>query len=220
MQHLPGRRHGHARILPLRAGLEVDHEVELLDAGGHHVDDALDHVEEVVDLARAGVGVLPPRVEVLARPGLLVEPDNDLLARLLLRRDVVGREGVEAVLAPPGERVAQPLLRLAHRPVGRAEVAQDALAGEPRALVLRHRARLVLVVLGRALDLADGPRAFQQRRVLGLLVGREFWTGLGRALGRGCLEGDFESLCCRRGRFLCFLCCHVGDLPPGVFFVK
>ncbi len=149
VQHLARRRDGHAGILPLLAGLEVNHQAQRLDARRHHVRDPLHHVEQVVNLARARIRVLSPRVEVLARPALLVEADNDLLARLLLRRNVLWRELVEAVFAAPRQRSLDSLGGVVDVPLGRAQVPKQTVAGDPGPVVVRERAALVLFLLAR-----------------------------------------------------------------------
>lgn len=189
VQHLPGRRHRHAGVLPLLAGLEVDHQAQHLDVWGHHVDDPLHHVEQVMDLPRATVRVLAARVEILARPPLAIEAQDDLLARLLLGRDVLGREVVDAVLAPPRQRRQQPLGRVVDRPLGRPQVAQQAVPREPRQVAVRQGARLVLFLV--ALDLAEGLCLFQQRLVLGLLLCRQVWPRHGLAVCGWCRDGRF-----------------------------
>lgn len=118
----------------------------------------------MVNLSGAGVGVLPPWVQVLARPALLVEPDDDLLACLLLRRDVPGGEVVDAVLPSPGEGVEEALLGFLDGPVGGAEVAEDAFTGEPSSLVFGDGAGLVLLVF-----VLVGGGAFYVGEGLGLL---------------------------------------------------
>lgn len=105
MQHLSRRRHGHTGILPLLTGLEVDHEIQLLHARGHHIRHPLHHVKQMMDLSSTSIRVLPPGIQILTRTALLIEPQYDLLARLLLGRDVLGREVVDAVLPTPRQRI-------------------------------------------------------------------------------------------------------------------
>lgn len=88
----------------------------------------------MLDLARARVGVLASRVQVVAGAALLIEAENDLLARLVLGRDVVGGEGLDAVLAAPGQGLEETLLGVLEGPFGGAEVAEETLAREPLAL--------------------------------------------------------------------------------------
>jgi hypothetical protein len=57
-----------------------------------------------MDLTRTCIRILPVGVQILTRPALTIEADNHLLARLLLRGDVLGREVIETVLTTPGER--------------------------------------------------------------------------------------------------------------------
>lgn len=189
VQHLPGGRYRHAGVLPLLAGLEVDHQAQHLRVGGHHVDHPLHHVKQVMDLPRAGVRVLAARVEVLARPPLAIKAQDDLLARLLLGRDVVGCEVVDAVLAPPRQRRQQPLGRVVDRPLGRPQVTQQAVPREPREVALRQGARLVLFLV--ALDLVKGLCLFQQRLVLCLLLCRELWPWHRLAVWSWCPDGRF-----------------------------
>lgn len=186
VQHLAGRRYGDTRVLAVLAGLEVDHEAQGLDAGGHELGDALDHVEEVVDLARGGVGVLAVGVEVLAGPAVDVEADNHLLARLLLGRDVLRGEALEAVLAAPGEGREETLGGVVDAPASGAQVAQQALAREPHALRVGQGAGL-----GGLLGAGDGgevARLGEQGVVLGGLLLGEIRPRRGN--GVGCWGGD------------------------------
>lgn len=123
-----------ARIARVGAILEVDQQRARLLPGGHDVHDPLQHEDQMLDLPLALARVLAPGVEVEARAGGVVEAENDLLARLGLGGDVLGRDGVGAELAAPGERVEQAARGFGWGPVGGAEVAEQALAGEPHAL--------------------------------------------------------------------------------------
>lgn len=148
MKHLPRRRHRHTRILPLLTRFKINHEIQLFHSSRHHIRHPLHHVKQVVNLARATIRILPSRIQILTRPPLLVEAHNDLLARLLLRRDVLGREVVDTILPSPGERVQEPLLGVLDGPVRGAEVAEDTVPREPGSFVVCQGSGFVLLVLG------------------------------------------------------------------------
>ena len=136
VEHLAGQAQPRRRVGPALARLEVDQQGQRLLAGRHDVDDPLQHEDEVLHLPRARVRVLPARVQVVAHPPLLVVAQDDLLARLVLGRDVVRRQALDAVLAPPGQRLEQPFLGLLWLPLGRPQEAQQALARQPEPLAV------------------------------------------------------------------------------------
>lgn len=88
----------------------------------------------MLDLLLAALGVLPRRVEVQARAAVDVVAQLHLLARLVLRADVLGREAFDAIFAAPDQRVLHPGGRLGEVPFCGAEVAEEAFAREPEAL--------------------------------------------------------------------------------------
>jgi hypothetical protein len=67
VQNLLGQAKTRGGVGAALAGLEVDQESQLLLLGGHDVDDALQHVNEVLDLAGGGIGVLAAGVQIMAR---------------------------------------------------------------------------------------------------------------------------------------------------------
>lgn len=126
-------RRADARLASSTAIPKVDQERERFLPRGRNVQGALEHVDQVLHLLRVGLCVLVLRQQVQAGPTLLVEAQDDLLARCVLLGDVLGREGVGAELAAPDECVLEPFLGLCYVPFGRAEVPEETLAGEPHA---------------------------------------------------------------------------------------
>lgn len=105
-------------------------------AGTHHVDDSVKHVGEMVDLAIAVLGVLLARAQVQTRTSGCVETHDDLLARLVLGRDVVGCEGIGAIFAAPREGALEALEGIWDLPFGSTKIAEKAFTGQPHALVV------------------------------------------------------------------------------------
>jgi len=154
----------------------------------------------------------PARAEVQNGAPLLVEARDDLLARLCLLCDLVGRDELWPVGAAPCQRVGDALLCILQIPLGRARVAQHcALIVEPHALpgtirlavALLCPSRLVqrldvsaqgrdeLELLGRERRTRRGLE-FRRRRVQRRRGGRPAWCGgLG---GRGAAE-DTAAVC-------------------------
>jgi hypothetical protein len=181
------------RVGTLLAGDEVDEQRERLLARRQQVQHALDHEDKVLDLARAGLRVLPGRVEVVAGAAPLVVAQEDLLARLVLGADVLGGQlRLDAVVAPPRERVEQPSLRALFVPFSCAQVPEEALACQPKPLRVRRRA--AGVDLGRG-HRGPAARLLQQPVELALLVGRERRPLLRLARRRRVRDGNLE----RRG---------------------
>lgn len=137
VEHFLGLADGRAGVAARPARLEVDEERQRLLTGGHQLDAPLQHEDQVLDLTMAGLGVLSTWIQVLASPPFLVEAQDDLLACLVLRGDVLwGEFVVHAKLASPEQSGNQPLLGLSLVPFGGAQVAQETFAGQPEFLVL------------------------------------------------------------------------------------
>lgn len=151
---------------------EVDEEGGGLLASRSHVDNAVKHEAQMVDLAVGHFGVLLARAEVQARAGVVVVTKDDLLASLVLRRDVIVRECVRTVLPAPAERRLQTAKGVWSLPFRCTEIAQETFAGQPHALVVGYgRLRGVLGgARGQRLPLRD---LREDRSILGLLLGRQ-----------------------------------------------
>lgn len=80
-------------------------------------------------LPLALLGILLARVQVQTRPCSIVVAQDDLLACLVFRGDVLGGEGFDAVFAAPDERFLEALFGGGDVPGGGAEVAEEAFAG-------------------------------------------------------------------------------------------
>jgi hypothetical protein len=74
-------------------------------------------------LARADIGILSPRVEIMTWPTLLVKAQEDLFARLVLGRDVLPGQTLDAVVPAPGQGVKKTFGSLGFMPFRGAEVA-------------------------------------------------------------------------------------------------
>ena len=120
----------------LGGALEVDDEGGGLLARRRHVNDAVQHEAQVVDLAVGHLGVLLARAKEQAWPRLVVVTENDLLSALVLGRDVVVGEGVGAVLSTPAKRRLQTTQGIGSLPLGSAQVAKQAFAGQPHAFAV------------------------------------------------------------------------------------
>lgn len=92
IQHLPPLPNTRGSVTPGLALLKINQQSQRLLARGHELDDALDHEDQVLRLAGADVRVLPSGVQVVAGPSFVVVAKQDLLARLVLGRDVVPGE--------------------------------------------------------------------------------------------------------------------------------
>ncbi|KAB8360933.1 hypothetical protein FH972_024665 [Carpinus fangiana] len=131
---LAGLSHGGAAAAG--GALEVNEDGAGVLAGRHEVDGALEHEDEVLDLALALLCVLPPGRHVQAGAAGVVVAEDVLLACLALDRDGVGGYGGDVVLAAPGEGREETLGSFDGGPIGGTEVAQQALAGQEHALIV------------------------------------------------------------------------------------
>jgi hypothetical protein len=102
----------------------------------HHINDSVQHESKMVDLAVAVLCVLLARVEVQTGASMDVVAHDDLLARLVLGRNVISSESVGTILASPGQSSLQTLKGTRDVPLGSAKVAKKTLASQPHALVL------------------------------------------------------------------------------------
>lgn len=84
-----------------RSALEVDEKSSRLLTGTHHVNDSIEHEGQMVNLAVAVLCVLLARVQVQTGACIQVVSHDDLFARLVLGRNVVGGESVGTVLTSP-----------------------------------------------------------------------------------------------------------------------
>lgn len=119
--------------------LEVDKEGSRLLSRAHHVDDSIQHERKMVNLAVAVLCVLLARIEVQTRASVDIVTHDHLLARLVLRRNVIGGESVGTILASPRESSLQTLEGAGNVPLGSAKVTEKTLAGQPHALVVCDR---------------------------------------------------------------------------------
>jgi hypothetical protein len=95
----------------------------------HHVDDSIQHERKVVNLTVAILCVFYARVEVQTRTSVDVVAHDNLLACLVLGRDVIGGESVGTILASPGQSSLQTLEGARNVPLGSAKITKETLAG-------------------------------------------------------------------------------------------
>ena len=97
------------RILARATVLEVDKKRRRLLAWWHQVNGPFHHEDNMVQLSFTRFRVLPGRIHVQARPALIVEAKDGLLASLILDADVVRGEFGETVFAAPCQSTEQTL---------------------------------------------------------------------------------------------------------------
>lgn len=178
-----------SRVRPGLARLEVDEQRQGLNLRRHKVDNALEHEDEVLDLARRGLGVLAARVQVMADAALLVVAQDDLLAGLVFGRDVIRSQLLDAVLSPPRKRAQDAFLSLLLIPFRCAQKAEETFPSQPELLSIGNGAGLALS----RWDFLPVFDLLEQPVVLFLLVSRKRRLGLGLAVrGRGS-QRDLED---------------------------
>lgn len=126
---LPQRRPFPAQFL-----IEVDDQGQVLLARGHEIDRPLQHEDQMFHLLVAPFRVLLARVEVQAGPAGDVVACQDLFARGVLGRYVFWGVFFETVLLAPCQGTLEPDAGLVDIPFRRAEVAEEAFAGQPHAV--------------------------------------------------------------------------------------
>lgn len=93
----------------------------------------------MLDLLLAARRVLPRGVEVQTRAAVDIVPQLDLLSRLVLGADVLGREVREAIFPAPDQGCLEAGDGGGEGPFGGAQVAQEAFAREPEAFGVAER---------------------------------------------------------------------------------
>lgn len=119
---------------PTQFLIEVDDQSQILLARGHEIDRPLQHEDQMFHLLVAPFRVLLARVEVEARPAGDVVACQDLFARGVFGRYVFGGVFFETVFLAPCQGTLEADAGLVDIPFGRAEVAEEAFAGQPHAV--------------------------------------------------------------------------------------
>lgn len=178
-----------SRVRPGLARLEVDEQRQSLNLGRHKLDNALEHEDEVLNLARRGLGVLAAGVQVMADAALLVVAQDNLLSSLVLGRDVIRGQLLDTVLSPPRKRAQDAFLSLLLIPFRCAQEAEKTFPSQPELLSVGEGTGLAFS----RWDFLPVLDLLEQRVVLFLLVSRKRRLGPGLAVRGGGSQRDLED---------------------------
>lgn len=190
VENLASQTDAGSRVRPGLARLEVDEQRQGLNLGRHKLDNALEHEDEMLDLARRGLGVLAAGVQVVADATLLVVAQDDLLAGLVLGRDMIRCQLVDAILSPPCERAENALLSFLLVPFSCAQVTEKAFPSQPELLPVGEGTGLALNCRWDFLPALD---LLEQPGVLLLLLSCKWRLGPGLAVRGGGSNRDLED---------------------------